>query len=188
MLFWMLLCVIIVFSLIAVYCEGDSSGSYSKAISTFLVVAVVLTMIFGLLCLGVGVIASHTFGYTYTITPPIEISSIDVDQKEATPFSLGTGTIDGKENYIYLIKNDNGDLVRSGYIVSDSSIFETTKPDDKPRIQFVLSKNVVPRWLGAEWIFGKTKVDKAEIFVPKGTVIKRFDVPKTFAVDLSVAK
>jgi len=127
-----------------------------------------------LLVLGFFIYAAFIFS-----NPNIEISykqdivSLNNQLTTEGSFTLGCGTLEGKEYYFYMHKLSDGGYKRGKVSVKNVILYETD--EISPRIEWTEISNDIPEWYGPD-IVGVMKKKDRKLYIPYGTIIKEFRV------------
>lgn len=170
LMFLIFLIAVIVSVISAIYMAMDEWSSVVEGIFLAIVLTFIFVCILGLITTGIYYLICIAFP-NYEIECYVPIASLGLNSQIEGRFTLGTGTIREKEYYYFFVIKGNNRYVRDKIPVEDVTIYETDLVT--PRLQWTTVYNKVPKWVGTD-LFPVKK--NFILFVPKGTVIKRFSL------------
>jgi len=136
---------------------------------TFILSVVIFSVSFALGCIDTKYEKSNVFGVTY-------ISSISANSNISGDFFLGSGTIESKNYYYFVVKSDFGYQIDKIEITNE--VYLREDGDNKPFIEYTKYNCTYQNWFSR--IFFKKKMFNEDreiiIHVPKNTVIKNYNV------------
>lgn len=147
-----------------------SSDEIEATVFMTVILAVILFLVFfGFGCIKAKYEKSNVFGVTY-------ISSISANSNVSGDFFLGSGTIDSKNYYYFVVNSDFGYQISK--IEITNQVYLREDGDNNPFIEYTKYNCTYQNWFSR--IFFKKSFFNEDreiiIHVPKNTIIKNYNV------------